>query len=165
LVEKNLQSPFAVNMDRLDANATQINTLGNAGNVFYMNINTDGSITKTEDTTNPAYSQTSTFDSLVNHGMPYEDMSRKKQIFGYSLLYSALPAAGEVVLKYRVDGGSYVTLLDRTTDNETFFESNVDNSGSKITSGRSYEFRIESTGGAEILEFAYNYDFITTLVK
>jgi hypothetical protein len=30
--------------------------------------------------------------------MPYEDMSRKKQIFGYSLLYSALPAAGEVVL-------------------------------------------------------------------
>lgn len=77
-------------------------------------------------------------------------------------------------MKYRVDSNGntsdWLTCFTSTTTGSVYAEAAnttvLDTNGSPIqfTSGRNYEFRVESTGGAVITNFAYKYDTLETLI-
>ena len=71
-----------------------------------------------------------------------------------------LPAAGSVVLKYRKDEEtSYTTIFTHTTDNSLSHSAiNIESSGATLPEYREIQFRIESTGNAEITSFSFVYE-------
>ena len=70
-----------------------------------------------------------------------------------------------VKLYYRVDGGSWTEIFtDDSASGITIKEKARDANQSNFTSGYEYEFKIESTGGGEVIELTYNYDVIETQI-
>ncbi len=127
----------------------------------FVNTSSEHEVTKTNDSA--SFTATSIFESTVNQGMDLEDKIKLKQLKSISIGYKTVSgAAGQVVVKYKVDGGSYTTVATCTTTGVNVFEFTAA-SGVHFTSGREYEFRIESTLGAEIINFEYDYAVIPTL--
>lgn len=118
-------------------------------------------VSKTNDSA--SYTATSTYESTINPNMPEGDLFLKKQLMAVTVRYPQLPSAGQVVIKYKVDNGSYITIATETTDNAVFTEM-VSAGSTQFTSGREYEFRLDSTGGAEIVELIYTYEVLETNV-
>lgn len=110
------------------------------------------------------WTATSLFESLVNPEMPAMDKVRQKQLAAVAVHYLPLTSAGQVVAKYRVDGGSWTTIFTETTDGVVVTERTMDAAGTQFTAGRNYEFRIESTGNAHITGFTYKYDTLPTTI-
>lgn len=123
--------------------------------------NSTYALSKTDDQAN--YNSTSIVETTINPKMAEQDRPKKKQLISAGLLYESLPTNGQAVLKYKVDGGAYTTVLTETTDNEVSTE-RVDANGTPFTAGRDYEFRIESTGGAKIAGFYYEYSVNPTTI-
>lgn len=123
---------------------------------------TDFTISKTTD--GDTFTAKSVWESTINPKMPIRDRGKNKQLVAVRVTYEPLPAAGQVVLNYRVDGASlYTTVLTETENNILFTERN-DASDGEFTSGREYEFQIESTGGAVITGLEYDYEILDTLL-
>ncbi len=130
------------------------------------------------------FSCLSFYESCVNPGMlllrnTRMDFSLVKQLQAVSLSYFPLVTGQQITLKYRVDsnsgatgtlGSGWTTIATYTPASESSgspddnqgFERMLDAAGSQFTSGRFYEFRIESAGGAQILEFAYKFEILKT---
>jgi len=125
----------------------------------YTNAALAFATSKTDDQAN--FNHSSIYETQINPNMPEEDKYNKKQLKAISVRYVALPTAGQVILKYKVDGGSYATIFTETTDNAVFTEM-VSQGATAFTAGREYEFRLESTGGAEIVELIYTYEVLET---
>lgn len=118
-------------------------------------------VSKTDD--QPTYSATSIFESVINLNMTLADKIKLKQLHSISIGYKTLSAiSGQVVVKYKVDGGSYTTICTCTTTGLNVLEFK-DAAGVPFTMGREYEFRLESTLGADIINFEYDYSVIPTL--
>jgi hypothetical protein len=81
-----------------------------------------------------------------------------KQLMSVAVTYESLDADEQVVLKYKVDDGSYVTVFTEATDGVIVTE--MPKATDEFTAGREYQFRIESTGGAEITGLYYTYELI-----
>jgi hypothetical protein len=96
--------------------------------------------------------------------MSLEDRTIKKQLKTVSLSYPPLPTNGSMVLKYRVDGGSYTTIFTETVDGTLTTEAKNESDGKPFQAGREYEFQISSSGGGEITEFKYTYEPLKTLI-
>lgn len=127
----------------------------------FVNTSSAHEVSKTNDTA--SFTATSIFESTVNQGMDLKDKIKLKQLKSISIGYKTLSAvSGQVVVKYKIDGGSYTTICTCTTTGVNVFEFK-DASGVPFTRGREYEFRLESTLGAEIINFEYDYDLIPTL--
>jgi len=149
---------------------TENSGTGNLNGFFYVGdylfqsfINSSSAyeVSKTND--QASYTATSIFESTVNQGMKLEDRIKMKQLTSISIGYKTLSAvSGQVVVKYKVDGGSFTTICTATTTGTNVLEFN-NASGVPFTKGREYEFRLESTLGAEIINFEYDYDVIPTL--
>lgn len=116
--------------------------------------------TTTRQTT--TYTQSSYCESSVNPNMPDTDKVFKKQLVSVSAHYLPLPASGQVVMKYKVDGGDWKTIFTESTDSTTATEMSACSDGEQFTSGRNYEFRLESTGMAQITAFTYKYRVMPT---
>lgn len=114
--------------------------------------------TKSTDYVNP-----SIYESTINPGMPDEDKIFKKKLVSVACHYLPLPTTGQVIMKYRVDsdGGAWTTIVTETADGVAFTEM-PSAAGTSFTDGRNYEFRIESTGYAQITGFSYKYDILKT---
>lgn len=113
------------------------------------------------------YLGTSVWESGINHGMDELEYSIDKSLTNVWLSYLPLPTDATVTLEYRVDSsanGAWTTIFTETGNGVTFTEF-LDANGTPFTSGRNYEFRITSTGGAIILEGGYNILSKTTLIK
>lgn len=134
------------------------------GDYLFQAFTTSGgthTVTKTDDTA--TYSATSIYESIINPKMATEDRIKLKQLTSISVGYKTQSAvSGQIVVKYKVDGGSYTTALTATTTGVQVFETK-DAVGVPFTKGREYEFRIESTLGADVIEIGYGYDVIPTL--
>lgn len=111
-----------------------------------------------------SYTASSIYESQINPKMIEGDRGKNKQLTAIRVTYEPLPSAGQVVLKYKVDGGSYITVFTETTDGVLFTERVKDATPDEFTSGREYEFRIESTGNAVITGLEYKYDVLDTLI-
>lgn len=161
--------PFAVAHDRIarTAYATALSIYGILllGDYLFFSYNTGNDVFYTDKTNHGVtYDNTSVYETTINPNMPPGDRIQKKQLMSVGAMYEALPAAGQVVVKYRVDGGSWNTIFTETTDNAVSTEPYTNASGTQFTSGKEYEFRIESLGGSEITALIYKYNVLASNV-
>lgn len=130
----------------------------------FVNAASGHEVTKTDNAS--TYSATTIYESVVNPNMPEEDLYKNKTPTSVTVRYVALPTAGQVVLKQRADSttawASITAAFTDTTDSSKVQEIT---SNTNLTSGRELEFRLESTGGAEILELIYSYEVNETNAK
>jgi hypothetical protein len=156
---KNVNYPFSLTLDIIDENIDTdgIQAFGTAASYFFITHSNDGSIDKTND--QAAYTFSSIYESqILNLGYPHAD----KQLNNVRVAFRKLTSGEVVTVKYRIDGAtSWTTIGSASTAGElsrTFV--NIESTGSEFSAGREYEFRIESTGGAEptslSAEFAVN---------
>lgn len=142
-----------------DANDTLLNFIIVGDYVFQAY--TDSSTYKVVKTNNAtSYTLPSVYETVINPGVALPDRQIKKQLNFVAVKYEALPSAGQVILKYKVDGDtSWTTIFTETTNGATVTEKQIT---AKI--GRDYQFRLESTGGAVITSFKAVYSRLETLV-
>jgi hypothetical protein len=126
----------------------------------FVDASSNHTVTKTDDSA--TYAHTSKLESQINPKMVLEDRPKLKQLNSIAIGYTS-GASGQVIVKYRVDSSSsYTTVCTCTTTGVNVLEFK-DASGVSFTSGREYEFSIESSLGAEIIYFDYDYSVIPTL--
>lgn len=150
--------PFQTTIDRKfsnDTSVTSVQGIYKLGDYMWVAHSNDGQVDRTDDTAN--YTATSFVETQKYNG---DDPSRKKLLRGVALSYVTLPTAGAPVLKYRKDDEtSYTTIFTETTDSAM---STIRTAVAATTSLPSYneiQFRVESTGGAQITEIRFAYDF------
>ena len=164
---KTENDPWALTLDyveeAVDTSNFQIRSFGNSGNYWHINHSADGSITKTND--QATYTNTSIYESpKFNCG----DISTRKKLWGFAITTAAQGSGAQVVVKYWKDGD--------TSFGNTLMTSNVDSSVSKeavlhegttkeLPEFHEIQFRIESTGGAEITGYKAIYERKKTLLQ
>lgn len=154
---KNMNLDYALTLDTIeeavDTANFKINSFGNAGNYWFINHSADGSITKTDDVAN--YTETSIYESLK-----ITNKRKTNKLVYVTVKTEYLPTAGQVVLKYRKDAEtSYTTIFTNTTDNsQSHTAINIESTGATLPSFRELQLRVESTGGAEIVEISGEYE-------
>lgn len=130
---------------------------------FYISYLDAGSgnygLSKTND--QASYTATAVYRTVKNPNMPEVDKPKKKQLMGVALTYDTLPTDGQVVLKYKVDGNAYTTVFTETNDSVQVSEY-VKAGSTEFTSGRDFEFEINSTGGGDITGLVYRYEPLKT---
>jgi len=159
---------FSIVHERTPNNDTAINSAGTKGFFFagdflfigYINANGDNAVSKTNDAA--SYTATSILETTVNPGMDRLDRPHRKKLKSVGATYEALPISGQVVVKARVDGGTFATYFTETTDSAVRTEPvGVQADGAYTNStGTEFEFRIESTGGAVVTGLFYEYENI-----
>lgn len=162
-IGRNPGQPYAIIHERTPNNDTALSG-GFPVNFFYIgdflfqSYISSGSygLSKTDDQN--SYTASSIYESEINEGMDEADRPALKQLMSVGANYEALPAAGQAVVQYRVDGGSWVTVFTETTDGAVYTEP-VPNaaSGDEFVQGKDYEFRCVSTGGAEMTGITYKF--------
>lgn len=146
---KNVNYPFALNLDIIDENIDSdgIQGIGSAANYFFITHSGDGSIDKTNDTA--SYTFSSVWESQI---FDFGDVDTDKTLLSLKVSFRRQAAGESLTAKYRVDGAtSWTTIGSYDTDGTlsyTFL--GISASGAAFASGREYEFRLESTGGLEI---------------
>lgn len=158
-------SPLTVSIDYLPNNDTALTSgtlnghilVGDYAFISYVSSSAYG-MSKTDDQAN--YTATSYIESCINPRMSDGDYYKKKQLTKFGVNFSPLSSGQQVVAKYRVDGGSWKTIFTKTfttpTTETTDYTSNRDSTG-QFDQGTFYEFRLESTGGAVIVGYTYEY--------
>lgn len=104
------------------------------------------------------FTTTSIYESLINHGMAEEDRGKKKQLKAVSVAKTS--TTGQLVLKYRVDSqssGDWVTVMTLSAGDKLNRKEHRTPAG-PFNSGYEYQFRVESTSGAEVTEIKYEYE-------
>jgi len=150
---KNVNYPFSLTLDVIDENIDTdgIQAFGTAANYFFITHSSDGSIDKTNDSSD--YTFTSVYESQIfNFGDTFSD----KTLLSLKVSFRKLLSGESLTAKYRVDGATAWTTIGtfNTVDalSKTFLA--VESSGDAFASGREYEIRLESTGGLEITGFS-----------
>jgi len=158
---KNVASDFSLWLDFIEPDIDLSNFLiasfGAAGEYFFINHSNDGSIEKTDNAAN--FTHTSAYETqILNHG----NSAVKKKTKGVTVFTAPLPALGQVVLKYRQDAEtSYTTIFTHKTDNSMAHSAiNIESSGATFPNYNEKQYRIESTGGAEITGWKHQYEII-----
>ncbi len=154
---KNVNSNFTIALDYieegLDTSNFFIRSFGAAGDFWFINHSADGSISKTDDAAN--YTFTSIYESQIFNG---GDIASWKSLVESTVGTAPLPAAGQIVLKYRIDNEtSYTTIFTNTTDNSiSHSANNIESTGGALPKHyKEIQFRVESKGGAEPVEFSF----------
>lgn len=154
---KNVGYPFALTLDICDDSTDNggnidsdgIQAFGTAANYFFITHSGDGSIDKTN--VSATYSFSSVFESQI---IDFGDVSNDKTLQSLKVSFRKMATGESIIAKYRIDGATaWAEIGTFDTDgalSHTFL--NIESTGINFASGREYEFRIESTGGAEILE-------------
>lgn len=149
---KNSGYPYSLTLDIIDENVTTsgIQAFGTAANYFFIAHSSDGSVDKTNDAA--TYAFTSIYESQsFDFGEPDDDKTLKSIKVSFRK-----QAAGEsVTARYKTDDATSWTLVgtESTDDTKSHTFINIEASGAEFGSGREYQFRLESTGGAEITGF------------
>lgn len=132
---------------------------------FTVTVDTAAGTTKTStNSTNDAviYATTSSFESIVNQGMPEQDFFSKKSIKAIGINCMPLTSAAEFILKHKADGSSWATVVtkdDSSPDADpTGYTAHTYADGTHFIAGRHHEFQIFSDGGATITGFWYEYE-------
>lgn len=117
-------------------------------------------LSKTNDQS--SFTATSIYESKILNG---DDSSITKKLLGVTVMFEPLPAAGQVVLKYKknedIDGSTFTTIYTHTTDDSISHSAiNIESSGANLPEFKELVLRIESTGGAVITGIKYRYEAI-----
>jgi len=130
--------------------------------ISYVNASSAYALSKTSDTA--AYLGSTLIQTTINQDMPDIDRHKKKKMYAMAVSYDPLPTGGQVVLKYRVDGGAWQTVFTATTAGEIITE-RAKASTKEFKQGREYEWQAIGTGGAKITGIYYRYDTLPTTLS
>lgn len=85
-----------------------------------------------------------------------------KKLVGITVLTSPLPSAGSVILSYRKDEETaWTDIFTNATDNSVSHDAvNIESTGVNLPQYNEIQFRIQSTGGAEIIGFTWKSETI-----
>jgi hypothetical protein len=149
---KNVNYPFSLTLDIIDENIDTdgIQAFGTAASYFFITHSNDGSIDKTNDAA--TYAFTSVYESQIFN---FGDSSVEKQLLGFSLTTAPIPTGGSVTVKMKVDDDtSWTTVGTLSTVGEVSRDfMAIEATGADFAVGKEYQFRIESTVGAEVTGF------------
>ncbi len=120
-------------------------------------------VSKTEAST---YTATSIYKTAINPEMPPADKIQTKQLIAVGAMYEKFPSGGNIVVQYKVDGGSWTTVYTETSTGIVFTEPVTSTSGTttQFTDGKEYSFQVQSKGGVEITGLIYKYTIIPTTI-
>lgn len=164
VVKKNSDGTITVSKDRYINNGSAYTTLkgfGVFGDYLIAMFDTagqSGNVYRTKVTS--SYTNTSVYETNINPKMPLEDRVKQKKLNLVSVSTSPLPSGASVTVKYSVDGSAYETLFTESTDGRISTHTTKDSSNLPLLDGYEYQFKVESTGGAEITELRYQYEVI-----
>ena len=152
--------PLTVTLDYIpDPNGTVDTIYGFKHINDYLFVSTNRSATEAMWKTNDAssYTTTSFYDTSVIKG---SSQSIKKKLLGVTVAHPPLPAAGQIVLKYKKDAdSSFTTIFTHTTDDSISHSAiNIESSGANLPEFKEIRFRVESTGGAEVTEISCKHE-------
>lgn len=157
-------SPMTIVHERTPNNDTALssgllNSFYSVGDYLFISYQTSGAFALSKTNDQSSYTATSIGETTINPGMPLEDKVLDKKLMSVGCTYEPLPSGGQIVLKYRVNNGSWTTVLTASTTGATRTEPVTrTSSGTAFTDGSEYEFRIESTGGAIPTGIQYKYE-------
>lgn len=158
---------WQVRPDRKVNNDTEITTdditgLSSVGD--YMWVATTTGLMHTND--QDVFSATSIYETLINPSMEIGDRTKKKLLKSVSCAKAHNTGnIGQVVVKYSVDGGqNWATIGTLASAGGNVFKATNESSGKPFEQAYDYIFRIESTLGAEIVEFKYAYEVVNELI-
>ncbi len=152
-----------INIDNDTALTGNIEGFVKFEDIWFVAFNGDGSVNRT--ISDGSYSGTSIYQSTINPGaMPEGDRHKDKKMDAMFVTFEPLPTAGQVVLKYKVDGASYSTVFTQTTNGAVISEATINEDSTEFASGRDFEFQIESTGGAVVTGYGYRYTTLPTQI-
>lgn len=164
-IGKNQYGRLVVWFDKLVNNDTAIDSGGlvgffMVGDFTFISYTASGnySLTQTSSNTN-AYSGSSIIETVINPNMPLIDRTKNKQVMVTAVSFDPIPSGGQIICKYKVDGGSWTTIFTETTQGRVVKEKTV-----KSVLGREFQFRIESTGGVVVTGIKYSYQITRTLI-
>jgi hypothetical protein len=152
-----------LNNDVAPIGGDTINGFIKVGDYLFQSYTTSGTFYLSKTNDQASYTATSIYQTTINEGMKGDEIELK-QLLSAGLMYEPLPSAGQAVLKYKVDGGSWTTIFTETTDGVVYTEPFTNAGGTEFTSGKEYELRAESTGGAVISGILYKYQVIPSNV-
>lgn len=148
---RNARGQFFVTPDRLINNDTgltgNVDGFSIIGDFLWAGYNGDGSLKRTDDSTN--YTASATYETpIITSG----DSLKSKDFKGVTVYTEPMPTAGQIVLKYRVDAEtSYTTIFTHTTDNSTGHSAiNIESSGAILPTHKELQVQVISTGGAVV---------------
>lgn len=167
---KNMNGNFALALDYVEENVSSsnfyINSFGAAGDYWFINHSSTFAVHSTLNTA--TYSFTSIVESPILNtiallrGHYIGDSSITKQLNGVTVNFVPLPSGASVTLKYRKnEETSYTTIFTySTTSGISHSAINIESSGAVLPQYKEIQFRVESTGGAEILGLKYKGEVI-----
>ena len=120
-------------------------------------------VTKTNNSSG-AYTASSIYESTINPNLDKRYDRDEKVLKEFHCRYNALGSNGSVKAEYRVNGGSWEEIFTETTDDALLTIQNKDVNGKQFKKGIDFEYRLTSTGGAEITEFGAVYETEKQLV-
>jgi hypothetical protein len=175
-IGKNTAGHYVVTIERMATNiGTETGVLAAAISGDFVSIahTANGTLTYTINgaTSSSTYAATSIYESVVNPDMPAADKANNKKLLAVAAYFVPLTTGQQVVLKARVDSNdkaAWVTLFTKTSASPdtllTMYESQITQAMGLID-GVNFEFRLESTGGAQITGFAYKYKVLPSNIS
>lgn len=167
-IGKNAKGRYIVTIERIatnDNSETGVLAAAIAGDFVSMVHTSVGTITSTINgqTSASTYGATSIYESVVNPDMPQADLHRDKKLVGVAVHMVPITSGAQVVMKVRVDQTGIANWKPAFTKTITspdtslvVYETTI-NAAMNIPDGRNFEFRLESTGGAQIVGYTYTY--------
>lgn len=116
-------------------------------------------MTKTDDAN--LYSHNSIYESVKFDGRqvaPEIDASHRKDLLGVTVMHEYLPSGASVTVAYRIDNETSFTTILTSDGSAAIFDSAVNIESTEAALPKDYreiEFRLVSTGGAEITGFSF----------
>ncbi len=150
---KNVSYNYSLTLDVIDENIDTdgIQSFGVAANYFFISHSADGSIDKTNDAA--TYAFTSILETQI---FDFEDVEADKRLERVRVFFRKLASGESITAKYKVDGAtSWTTIGSFSTAGElsrTFLS--IESTDAMFASGKEFQFRFESTGGAEITGYS-----------
>lgn len=146
---KNVSYPYTLTLDIIDENIDTdgIQAFGTAANYFFISHSNDGSIDKTNDAA--TYAFTSIYESQI---FDFGDADADKRLEAFRVSFRKLAAGEAITAKLRVDDATSWTTIGTASTDDTKSRSflQIEATDVNFPSGKEYQFRLESTGGAEI---------------
>jgi hypothetical protein len=155
VVGKNIQGRWAVTMDRRLNNTTgvnQVSAIKKAGEFWWISHTpTDDTVERTDDS--------ATYTTAILESQKIGSPEKDHQSIALAINHVALTSGQTVVVKYRAnEESSWTTIMTSSKLNALSKEATIEIDQNKnLKNFREMQFKLESTGGAEITGFLFKY--------
>ena len=146
---KNINYPYALTLDIVgeSIDTDGIQAFGTAANYFFIAHSGDGSILKTNDSA--TYTYTSIYETQI---YSYDDPTITKKLEQFTIYTAPILTGGSITVKYKVDAETSFTTIGTLSTVGALARNfiNIESTGANFKTFKECQFRLESTGGAEI---------------